>query len=165
MKLSAVVAVSDNDVIGRDNALPWYQPADLAYFKRVTMGKPILMGRRTWDSIGRPLPGRRNIVLSRAGLSVPGVDCVATLEEALALVAGEPEVMVIGGAKIFEITMPRMTHIHLTRVHCTVEGDVFMSPIDPAQWRELSRLEHPADARNTYPMTFIELERAGAAAA
>jgi dihydrofolate reductase len=103
--------------------------------------------------------------MSRSGLSVPGVDCVATLDEAFALVAGEPEMMVIGGAKIFEITMPRMTHIHLTRVHCTIEGDVFMTPIEPAEWREVSRQDHPADARNTYPMTFIELERAGAQAA
>lgn len=162
MKLTAVVAVSDNNVIGRDNALPWYQPADLAYFKRVTMGKPILMGRRTWDSIGRPLPGRRNIVLSRSGIRVPGVDCVATLDEACALVADEPELMVIGGAKIFELTMSRMAHIHLTRVHCTIEGDVFMPPLAQQDWREVSRLEYPADERNAYAMSFIELERTGA---
>ncbi len=159
MRLSAVVAVSDNNVIGRDNALPWHQPADLAYFKRVTMGKPILMGRRTYESIGRPLPGRRNIVLSRAGFSAPGVDCVATLAEACALVAAEPELMVIGGAMIFALTMPQMDHVHLTRVHCSLEGDVFLPPLAPQDWREVSRQEHVADARNAYAMSFIELER------
>jgi dihydrofolate reductase len=165
MKLSAVVAVSDNDVIGRDNAIPWHQPADLAYFKRVTMGKPILMGRKTWDSIGKPLPGRRNIVLSRSGFTAPGAEVVSTLDEACDLAAGSPEMMVIGGAKIFELTMPRMDYVHLTRVHCIVDGDVFLPPLPPSEWREISREERPADERNACAMTFIELARAGAAAA
>lgn len=163
MKLTAVVAVSDNDVIGRDNALPWHQPADLAYFRRVTMGKPILMGRRTWESIGKPLPGRHNIVLSRSGLPAPGIDVVRTLDEACAVAGDAPELMVIGGAKIFELAMPRMDHIHLTRVHCIVEGDVFMPPLHPGEWREVRREERPADERNAHAMTFIELARAGAA--
>lgn len=165
MRLSAVVAVSDNNVIGRDNALPWYQPADLAYFKRVTMGKPILMGRRTWDSIGKPLPGRRNIVMSRSGFTAVGVDVVQTLDEACALVAGEPEIMVIGGAGIFELAMPRMNHIHLTRVHCVVDGDVFMPPMHEAEWQEVAREDRPADERNRYAMSFIELERIKASVA
>jgi dihydrofolate reductase len=92
MKLTAVVAASDNDVIGRGNALPWHLPADLAYFKRVTMGKPIVMGRKTFEAIGRPLPGRRNIILSRGGFSAPGTDCVQSLDAACALVANEPVV-------------------------------------------------------------------------
>jgi len=165
MKLTAVVAVSDNDVIGRDNALPWHMPADLAFFKRVTMGKPILMGRRTWDSIGRPLPGRRNIVLTRGDFQAPGVDTVHSVDEALALVAGEAEMMVIGGAEIFRLLMPRMTHIHLTRVHCRIDGDVFMPPIAPQEWREVSRDEHPADTRNACALSFILLERVAAPAA
>ncbi|MEO6079334.1 MAG: dihydrofolate reductase [Steroidobacteraceae bacterium] len=165
MKLVAVVAASDNDVIGRDNALPWYQPADLAFFKRVTMGKPILMGRRTYDSIGKPLPGRLNIVLSRAGFTAPGVAVARTLDEACELAAGAPELMVIGGAMIFDLAMPRMDHIHLTRVHCIVEGDVFLPALQPGEWQEVSRKEHPADERNVYAMSFIELARVRAAGA
>jgi dihydrofolate reductase len=165
MKLTAVVAASDNDVIGRDNALPWYQPADLAYFKRITMGKPILMGRRTFESIGKPLPGRRNIVLSRSGFTAPGVDVVETLDQACALVAGEEALMVIGGAMLFDIAMPRTDHIHLTRVHCVIEGDVFLPKLDPDEWREVAREERPADERNAYAMSFTELVRVKAAAA
>jgi dihydrofolate reductase len=165
MKLSAVVAASDNDVIGRDNALPWYQPADLAYFKRVTMGKPILMGRKTWDSIGKPLPGRRNIVLSRSGFIAPGTDVVRTLDEACELAAGSPELMVIGGAMIFELAMPRLDHIHLTRVHCVIDGDVFLPKLQPGEWQEVQREERPADERNVYAMSFIELARTRGAAA
>jgi dihydrofolate reductase len=165
MKLVAVVAASDNNVIGRDNAMPWHQPADLAYFKRVTMGKPILMGRRTFESIGRPLPGRRNIVLSNSGFTAPGVDTVRTLEEACALVAGEPVLMVIGGARLFALAMPRVEHIHLTRVHCQVEGDVFLPALDPVEWREVAREERAADERNPCAMSFIELARQAAAGA
>jgi dihydrofolate reductase len=166
MKLSAVVAASDNDVIGRDNALPWHLPADLAYFKRVTMGKPVLMGRRTYESIGKPLPGRRNLVLSRREYQAAGVERVASVEEACERVAGVPEMMVIGGAELFRLALPVMNFIHLTRVHCRVEdGDTFMFPIAPDEWREVRREEHAADARNAYAMTFIELERIAAPAA
>jgi dihydrofolate reductase len=165
MKLTAVVAVSDNGVIGRDNAIPWHQPADLAYFKRVTMGKPVLMGRKTWESIGKPLPGRRNIVLSRSGFTAPGAEVVRTLDEACELVAGAGEIMVIGGAKVFELAMPRMDRVHLTRVHCIIEGDVFLPPLDPGQWREVSREHRPADERNPCAMTFTELVRAEGSAA
>ena len=159
MKLSAVVAVSDNDVIGRDNAMPWHLPADLAYFKRVTMGKPMLMGRKTYESIGRPLPGRRNLVLSRRGFAAPGVESVATIDEALARVADAPELMVIGGAEVFRLAMPYLEHVHLTRVHTQVAGDVLLPPFEPGQWREVRREDHPADERNPIAMTFIELER------
>jgi dihydrofolate reductase len=159
MKLTAVVAASDNDVIGRDNALPWHLPADLAYFKRVTMGKPMLMGRKTFESIGRPLPGRRNLVLSRRGFSAPGVETVATVEEACERVAGAPELMVIGGAEVFRLAMPYLDHLHLTRVHTRVEGDVFLPPLVTGQWREVRREDHAADDRNAIAMSFIEMER------
>jgi dihydrofolate reductase len=159
MRLSAVVAVSDNDVIGRDNALPWHLPADLAHFKRRTMGKPILMGRKTYESIGRPLPGRRNIVMSRGAFSAPGVDTVRTLDEARALVAGEPEMAVIGGEQIFRITLPELDTIYLTRVHVVVEGQVRMPPLVASEWREAEREERPADGKNAYAMSFITLER------
>jgi dihydrofolate reductase len=161
MKLTAVVAASDNDVIGRDNALPWHLPADLAYFKRVTMGKPMLMGRKTFESIGRPLPGRRNLVLSRRGFSAPGVEGVATVEEALERVAGAAELMVIGGAEVFRLAMPRLDYLHLTRVHTRIEGDVFLPALAPGEWREVRRAEHPADERNAIAMTFIEMQRVG----
>lgn len=166
MRLVAVVAASDNDVIGRGNTLPWHLPADLAYFKRVTMGRPILMGRRTFEAIGRPLPGRRNLVLSRGDFAAPGTETVASLAEARAKVAGEPELMIIGGAALYALALPETGYIHLTRVHCQVEdGDAFLPPLPPDQWREVSREFRPADERNAHAMTFIELERRAAPAA
>jgi dihydrofolate reductase len=165
MKLTAVVAASDNDVIGRDNALPWHQPADLAHFKRITMGKPVLMGRRTWESIGKPLPGRLNLVLTRMELGWPGVERVASLDEACLRAAPAGEMMVIGGAEVFSLAMAQLDVIQLTRVHCTVNGDTFMPPLLPEQWHEVSREYRAADARNPYAMSFIELQRTVAAGA
>src|SRR5687768_1349392 len=157
--LTAVFAASDNDVIGRDNALPWHLPADFAHFRRVTMGKPILMGRRTFESIGRPLPGRRNLVLSRGDFAAPGVETVHSIDAALALVAGEPELANIGGAEVLRLALPRTGRIYLTRVHCTIEGDTFLPPLPADQWREAAREERAADERNIYAMSFITLER------
>lgn len=165
MKLTAVVAASDNDVIGRDNALPWHQPADLAHFKRITMGKPVLMGRRTYESIGKPLPGRLNLVLSRGAIDWPGVERVASIDEARARAAPAQEMMVIGGADVFRLAMPQLDVIQLTRVHCTINGDIFMPPLQPEQWREVSREYRAADGNNTYAMTFMELQRVEATAA
>lgn len=159
MRLSAVVAASDNDVIGRGNALPWHLPADLAHFKRLTLGKPILMGRLTFEAIGRPLPGRRNLVLSRGGFSAPGVETVASLAEARALVAGEPELVIIGGAQLYRQALPELDTIHLTRVHCRIEGDAHLPPLPAGAWREVAREERAADERNPYAMSFITLER------
>jgi dihydrofolate reductase len=157
--LTAVFAASDNDVIGRDNALPWHLPADFAHFRRVTMGKPILMGRRTYQSIGRPLPGRRNLVLSRGDFVAPGVETVHSIEEALALVAGEPELANIGGAEVLRLALPRTGRIYLTRVHATMEGDTFLPQLPADQWREVAREERAADERNAYAMSFITLDR------
>ena len=159
MLLTAVVAVSENNVIGRAGGLPWHLPADLAHFKAVTMGHPMLMGRRTFDSIGKALPGRRNLVLTRRPLDVPGVEAVASVEEAIARVGDVPELAVIGGAQLWEATLPRVGRLYLTRVHADVAGDTFFPPIDPAQWREVERREQPADARNAYAMSFITLDR------
>jgi dihydrofolate reductase len=159
MKLSAVVAASENDVIGRGNALPWHLPADLAHFKRLTVGKPILMGRRTYESIGRPLPNRRNIVLSRSGFTAPGVDTVRTLQEARLLVAGEPELVNIGGAELFRLAFAQTDIVHLTRVHCTLDGDTYLPPLPAGEWREVAREEREADEKNAWPMSFITLER------
>lgn len=157
--LSAVFAASDNDVVGRDNALPWHLPADLALFKRITMGKPILMGRRTFQSIGRPLPGRRNIVLTRGDFTAPGIEIVHSLDEALRLVEGEPELANIGGAEVLRAALPRTGRIHLTRVHGQFEGDTFLPPLPAEEWREVSREWRAADERNPYAMTFLVLER------
>ena len=159
MKLTAVVAASDNDVIGRGNALPWHLPADLAHFKRLTMGKPILMGRRTFEAIGRPLPGRRNLVLSRGGFTAQGVETVASLEAARHLVAGEPELMIVGGAQLYGQALPLIDTIHLTRVHCQLQGDAHLPLLPAGQWREVAREERAADERNTHAMSFITLER------
>lgn len=159
MKLTAVVAASDNDVIGRGNALPWHLPADLAHFKRLTLGRPILMGRRTFEAIGRPLPGRRNLVLSRTGFEAPGVETVASLDAALQRVAGEPELMIVGGAELYRQALPLLDTIHLTRVHCELEGDAYLPRLPAGEWREVSREARVPDEKNAHAMTFITLER------
>jgi dihydrofolate reductase len=159
MKLAAVVAASDNDVIGRGNALPWHLPADLAHFRRLTMGKPILMGRRTFEAIGRPLPGRRNLVLSRGGFTAQGVEIVGSLEAARALLAAEPELMIVGGAQLYQQTLSQLDTIHLTRVHCQLAGDAHLPPLPTDEWREVAREERAADERNAHAMSFITLER------
>jgi dihydrofolate reductase len=161
--LSLVVAVADNDVIGRGGGLPWHLPADLRRFRALTMGKPMLMGRRTWESLPGLLPGRRHIVLTRTpGYEAPGCTVVGSLEEALEAAGDAPELMVIGGAGLFAETLPRARRIHLTRVHASVDGDTFFPRYDPAQWRETAREHREADERNPYACTFITLERASA---
>jgi dihydrofolate reductase len=159
-RLSIVVAASRNGVIGRDNQLPWRLPADLQRFKALTLGKPVLMGRKTYDSIGKPLPGRLNIVISRrAGLHIAG--CTVVDSVAAALVAAEPaeEVMIIGGAEIFRATLPHVSTIHLTRVQADIAGDVVFPQLEPSEWRERELEYHPADERHSYAFSFIELTR------
>jgi dihydrofolate reductase len=147
-------------VIGRDNAMPWHLPADLAHFKVHTWGKPIVMGRKTYEAIGKPLPGRRNIVVTRdPGWRAAGVTVAHSLDEALAACGDAPEVMVIGGAQLYAAALPRATRIHLTEIHAAIEGDTWFPELAPAEWREVARLEHAADARNAYAMSFITLER------
>jgi dihydrofolate reductase len=155
-----VVAVADNGVIGRGGTLPWHLPDDLKFFKTVTMGKPLLMGRRTFDSIGKPLPGRRNLVLTRGGNAFPaGVEAVASIDAAQALLPETPELCVIGGAALFAQTLPIARRLYLTEVHGAVEGDVHFPNWNRADWRETERREHPADARHLYAMSFVTLER------
>jgi dihydrofolate reductase len=158
--LSLVVAADERGGIGRDGGLPWRLPEDLRRFKALTMGKPIVMGRRTWDSIGRPLPGRRSIVVSRrAGLAIPGAEVAGSLEEALRLTDGAPEVCVIGGAELYRAALPIADRIHLTRVHAEVPADTFLPGIDTSQWSVAARDQRPADERHAYPYSFIELRR------
>ncbi|HWK75414.1 MAG TPA: dihydrofolate reductase [Povalibacter sp.] len=160
MTLSIVVAVAENGVIGHGNALPWRLPDDLRRFKELTLGKPIVMGRKTHDSIGRALPGRTNIVVSRqAGLSVPGCLVVGSVAQALAAAGDVPEVVLIGGAELYRAALPAVDTIHLTRVHAAVPGDTFFPALDPAQWRETTVGTHPADERHAYAFSYLTLER------
>ena len=146
-----VVAVADNGVIGRNGAMPWHLPADLRHFKRLTTGKPVIMGRKTFESIGKPLPGRHNIVLTRdAGWQTEGVTLAPNLAEAIAAAGLDPraragEIMVVGGAQIYAEALPIATRIELTRIHVSPEGDTFFPDPDPRHWREAARIEQPAE--------------------
>lgn len=162
MKVSLIVAAAENGVIGRNNALPWRLSADLQRFKALTMGHAIVMGRKTYESIGQPLPGRRMIVVTRQpGYSAPGVEVASGFDSALAIAKlhNESELFVIGGAEIFALAAPLAERLYLTRVHAEVPGDVRFPPIDPAAWRLLESQPHPADGKNEYPFTFQRYER------
>lgn len=160
MKLALVVAMARNRVIGRDGSLPWHLPADLQRFRAITMGKPIVMGRRTHESIGRPLPGRRNIVLSRAtGYTAAGCEVFVSLEVALAALGEVEEVMVVGGAALYAEALPLAARIYLTEVDAAPPGDVFFPAFDRALWREVECEAHAADERNEYAWCFRVLDR------
>ena len=160
LRLAIVVAATDNGVIGRDGRLPWHLPDDLKRFKSLTLGKPVLMGRKTYESIGKPLVDRPNIVLTRnPGWEAPHVIVVHSLAEALKRARPATELMVIGGADIFELCLPSCSVIHLTRVHADLAGDVLFPPPVPAEWREVAREDHAADARHAYPFSFVTLAR------
>ncbi len=163
-RLTLVAAVADNGVIGRDQALPWRLPDDLKRFKALTLGKPVLMGRRTWASLGRPLPGRDNLVLTRdrefAALpAARGAQVVYSLAEALARCAGASEVAVIGGAEVYREALPFAERLEITRVHTQVAGDTWFPPLAPAEWQSVEREWHAADARHDFAMTFETLVR------
>ena len=139
MRLSIVVAMDDNRLIGSKNQLPWHLPADLAYFKKLTTGKSILMGRKTYDSIGRPLPNRRNIVITRnSNISIPGCEVVSSIDHALELTKEDPEVMVIGGASLCEQLLPKINRLYITKIDGVFEGDVFFPKYDDFNWLEVS---------------------------
>lgn len=166
MKLAMIVAVAENGVIGSDNKLPWHLPEDLKYFKRVTMGKPIVMGRKTWDSIGRPLPGRTNIVITRqSGLQLEGAKVVATIEEALELaqavatIDGAEELVVIGGAEIYQAAFPLCQRLYLTEVHAEVTGDACFPAWQPDQWLKVSEDHYSSDETNPFNYSFVVYER------
>jgi dihydrofolate reductase len=160
VRRSLVVAVARNGVIGRDNQLPWRLPDDLAYFKRVTMGRPVVMGRRTFESIGKPLPGRTNIVVTHnLSFRAPGCTVVHSLEAAWKAAGDAEEAYVIGGTSLFEEALPTVDVIHLTEVEADVEGDTYFPPFDRSQWRETEVARHPADERHAYPFRIVRLER------
>lgn len=149
-----------NRLIGADNALPWRLPADLQHFKKITMGHPIVMGRRTWESIGRPLPGRTNIVItSREDYEAPGAVVVASLDEAWAA-AGEPdELMIIGGAGVYEQTLAKADRIYLTEIDAEFEGDTWFPELREGEWACVNRKHFEKDDRNPYDYSFVILER------
>jgi dihydrofolate reductase len=152
--------VADSGAIGRDNALPWRLPDDLKHFRRLTLGKPVVMGRKTCESIGKPLPGRHNIVVTRdANYRREGFTVVHDPAEALGTAGAAPEIMVIGGAELFRAYLPRAGRVHLTRVHGDIPGDVHWPPLDAREWRLDGSEAHPADERHAYAMTFEVWER------
>ena len=168
VRLVLVVAVAENGVIGRDGAMPWRLSSDLKRFRKLTMGKPMVMGRKTFEAIGRPLDGRDSVVVTRqAAFTAPGIHVANTFEAAL-LLAGEladgrgvEEIMVIGGAEIYAAALPLADTIYLTRVHAEPEGDTWFPELEPDQWREISRQRHPAGDRDDAASSFIVLERNG----
>ncbi|WP_342328753.1 dihydrofolate reductase [Pedobacter sp. FW305-3-2-15-E-R2A2] len=160
MILSIVVAIAENNAIGKDNQLLWHLPADLKHFKDITSGHTIIMGRKTYDSIGRPLPNRRNIVITRnAELNLPGTEVTNSLEEALRLCAAEEEVFIIGGAELYKHALEATDRIYLTRVHHTYDADTFFPEIAPGTWNETSIENHQPDEKNGLAYTFSTLER------
>ncbi len=167
MKIVILAAVADNGVIGRDNGLPFRQSSDLKRFKALTMGKPVLMGRKTYLSIGKPLPGRTNIVVSRdPGFAPDGVAVARSLDAALAAAredaqkSGAAEIVVIGGTDIFEQTMPLADRMEITHVHSQPEGDTIFPPIDATQWRAVARSDHPAGPRDDAAFSYVTYARA-----
>jgi dihydrofolate reductase len=157
-----VVAVSENDVIGRANRLPWRLSADLRHFKSLTVGHHILMGRKTYESIGKALPGRTNWVLSRSSdFAAPDCKVVRSLQESQLGAAGDGPLMVIGGAEIYQLSLPQAMRIHLTLVHTKIaDGDTFFSAWRDPEWTESSRERHEADDKNSYAYSFVTLDRA-----
>ena len=166
MKRSIIVAMAENRVIGINNKLPWHLPNDLKYFKQVTLGKPIIMGRKTFESIGKPLPGRTNIVVTHnPDWSAAGVTAVTSLEHAFATAqiiieaSGADEVMVIGGEQIYCRVLPQINRIYLTQVHAKIDGDAFFPALDLAQWQEIERQNFAAEGANPYAYSFIVLDK------
>ncbi len=162
MKITMIAALAKNNVVGKDNQMPWHLPADLKHFKQCTMGKPIIMGRKTYESIGKPLPGRLNIVLTRdTQFTAPGCELVHSPNDALALAAPEhEEIIIMGGPSIYELFMPQADRMILTFIDADCEGDAFFPTWNAAEWQEVSRESHQADEKNAYAYSFVEFLRA-----
>jgi len=158
--LSMIVATAADNVIGKDNDMPWHLPADLAYFKKVTLGKPVIMGRKTYESIGRPLPGRRNIVISRdENYQKEGIDTVTSVEQALALVQDVEEIMVIGGGAIYKHCLPAATRLYITHIKASIDGDTRFPDYDDGSWQKVSSEVRDSDEKNVYELDFCVYER------
>ncbi|HVG58887.1 MAG TPA: dihydrofolate reductase [Hyalangium sp.] len=160
MRLSAIVAMARNRVIGANNQLPWRLPADLARFKRLTMGHTLVMGRKTYESIGRPLPGRTMVVVTRQhGYAPQGVKVAHSVDEALALAQGDDEVFIIGGAELFAQTMNRLDRLYLTLIEREIPGDTFFPEVDLSRWKLIEQEHHPASTPEALPHAFLTYER------
>ncbi|MBE7176626.1 MAG: dihydrofolate reductase [Mucilaginibacter polytrichastri] len=157
--ISLIVAAARNNAIGKDNRLLWHLPADLQHFKKITSGHTIIMGRRTFDSIGKPLPNRRNIIITRSLHGILGGEISSSLPAALSMCADEQEVFVIGGGEIYREALPLADRIYLTRVEAEPEADVFFPELNPDEWQEISCEAHKPDEKNTLAYTFITLEK------
>ena len=154
--LSIITAMDQNRLIGRDNALPWHLPADLAFFKKTTLGKPILMGRKTYESIGRPLPGRQNIIISRdPNYRIDGCDTATGIEQALEMIKNQPEAMLIGGSSLYQQTIDLADKLYITFIHSQFEGDAWFPEIPSQNWVESAREDHSADDKNAYDYSFV----------
>ena len=160
MKISIIAALASNNVIGKDNGLPWRLPADLQYFKRMTLDKPIIMGRKNYQSIGRPLPQRHNIIITRdPGFSAEGCTVVHSFDDALAAAGDASEVMIIGGAEIYKIALLRASAMYLTFIEAEVAGDTYFPEWQVDAWCEVGRENYSADARNSYSYSFVRYVR------
>ena len=160
VKISIIVAAAMNNVIGRDGELPWRLPEDLRRFKQLTIGKPIIMGRLTFESIGKPLPERRNIVLStRDGLTIEGCEVVATPDAALRVAGGAEEVMIIGGGRVYAQMLPMADRIYMTRVNASINGDTFFPEISDKEWQVIDQQDFPAGESRKHGFSFITLQR------
>jgi len=158
--ISLIWGMDSNRLIGKENGLPWRLPADMAWFKKSTMGKPILMGRKTYESIGRPLPGRTNLILTRqADLNIEGCTVIHSIDEALAEVADAEEIMVMGGAEIYALLLEQADRLYITEIDGAFEGDAWFPDFDLSLWRESGREEHLPDEKNLYAYAFITMER------
>jgi dihydrofolate reductase len=158
-RLAVVAALARNGVIGRDNRLPWHLPDDLRHFKRLTLGRPIVMGRRTFESLPGLLPDRTHVVVTRnPAYSAPGAVVVRSLDEAIAKAGGD-EVLVVGGAALYAQALPRAQRLYLTRIDADIAGDAHFPPVDWGEWREVAREEHGTDAKHAYAFAFVTLER------
>lgn len=158
--ISIIVAMTENNVIGRDGDMPWRLSSDLRRFKKITMGHHILMGRKTYDSIGRPLPGRTSVVISRsANYDDPNIRVARSLEKALEIAAGDDEIFVTGGAQIFELALPMTDRVYLTRIHCTLEGDTHFPGIAWDEWNLVEEEKHKADEKNNHDYSFLTYDR------
>ena len=160
VKLSIIVATDEQGLIGKDNDLPWKLSADLQYFRRVTMGKPLIMGRNTHESIGRALPGRKNIIVSNnCDYTADGCCVVHSVEDAIKACDGVEEVMVMGGASLYKQMLQQADRLYLTQVHASLEGDTWFPDWQRSDWQEISREDHLADDKNDYPYSFVIFER------
>lgn len=162
MKISLIVATSENDVIGKDGSIPWHIPADLKHFKTLTMGHHIIMGRKTYESIGKPLPGRINIILTKnPGYKADGCIVADSLQKAINIAREQKnsEVFIIGGEEIFKLVLPMADRVYLTRVHEKFDGDAYLPKLDPVKWKQVSCQVHLRDEQNPYPFDFCVYEK------